>query len=288
MSASRRRAESLAGELHAICDAQPFRTSFAVRLLSTGENVGREADTPTPSASTRKISIMMAALKAAHEGRINLDEPVTVEERLKKDVASGTYRYMTAGTTLPLRDAITNMIITSGNVCTQIVLERLTLTEMNAFCRAVGMRNTHHAHLIPPLDMPADHPVSAGTYTTPADQVLLLQAILDGAGDTAAAAKLGSTPALCAHALEVLSWQQFREQIPALLPYGTRVCNKTGRGKRGRMDVGVVYRGQRPAYIIAGFTDHVPEVMPDGLPGFAAAFHTLAQLSRACWDAASD
>lgn len=282
---ARPEAASLSLQLHAICDAQPFRTSFSARRLDTGEDIGREADTPTPSASTRKISIMMAALKAVHEGRLDLDETITVEERLKKDVASGTYRYMTAGTVMPLRDAITNMIITSDNVCTQMVLERLTLKDINAFCRGIGMANTHHAHLIPPLDMPPDHPVTAGTYTTPADQVLLLQMILDGADDERAAAKLGSTAAFCAHALEVLSWQQFREQIPALLPYGTKVCNKTGRGKRGRMDVGLVFHRQRPAYILAGFTDHVPEVMPDGLPGFATAFQTVAQLSRACWDA---
>jgi beta-lactamase class A len=275
----------LAEHLAAICDAQPFRTSFAVRRLDTGEVIGRNADTPTPSASTRKISIMMAALKAVHEGRLDMDEPIALEERLKKDVASGTYRYMTAGTVMPLHDAITNMIITSDNVCTQMMLERLTLDEMNVFCRNLGLTNTRHMHLIPPIDMPPDHPVTAVTYTTPSDQMNLLQMIVDGTTDPAAAARLGSTPALCAHALEVLSWQQFREQIPALLPYGTRVCNKTGRGKRGRMDVGVVYRGPHPAYIITAFTDEVPEVMPDGLPGFAAAFRTVAMLSRACWDA---
>lgn len=275
----------LAARLGAICDAQPFQTSFAVRRLDTGEAIARNAETPTPSASTRKVSIMMAALKAVHEGRLNLDEPVTLEERLKKDVASGTYRYMTAGTVMPLRDAITNMIITSDNVCTQMVLERLTLDEMNAFCGALGLTNTRHVHLIPPIDMPADHKVTAVTYTTPADQMRLLGMILEGASDPAIAACLGSTPALCAHALDVLSWQQFREQIPGLLPYGTKVCNKTGRGKRGRMDVGIVFHGARPAFILAAFTDHVPETMPDGLPGFAAAFRTVALLSRACWEA---
>lgn len=275
----------LAARLGAICDAQPFQTSFAVRRLDTGEEIGRNAETPMPSASTRKVSIMMAALQAVHEGRLNLDEPVTLEERLKKDVASGTYRYMTAGTVMPLRDAITNMIITSDNVCTQMVLERLTLDEMNAFCSALGLTNTRHVHLIPPIDMPPDHKVTAVTYTTPADQLKLLGMILDGASDPAIAARLGSTPALCAHALDVLSWQQFREQIPGLLPYGTKVCNKTGRGKRGRMDVGIVFHGARPAFILAAFTDHVPETMPDGLPGFAAAFRTVALLSRACWEA---
>jgi beta-lactamase class A len=278
-------ANTLRDRLYAICEAQPFHTSFFVRRLDTGQAIGRDEHTPTPSASTRKISIMMAAFKAVHEGRLDLDEQIPIEDRLKENVASGTYRYMTSGYVIPLRDAITNMIITSDNVCTQMVLERLTLDQMNAFCRGIGMVNTHHAHLIPPLNVPADHPVTADTYTTPGDQALLLQMILDGAEDSAAAAKLGSTPALCAHALQVLSWQQLREMIPSLLPYGTRVCNKTGRGKRGRMDVGVVYRGARPAYIIAGFADRVPEMMPDGLPGYSAAFRTIAQLSRACWEA---
>ena len=41
----------------------------------------------TPSASTRKISIMMAALKAVHEGRLDLGEAIVYEERLRAEVA---------------------------------------------------------------------------------------------------------------------------------------------------------------------------------------------------------
>jgi len=277
--------KNLSSTLASICDAQPFQTSFAIHLLDSGEEYGRNANTPTPSASTRKVSIMMAVLKAVHEGRLDLDEPIEVEQRLQQGLTSGTIRFMTPGTVMPLRDAITNMIITSDNVCTQMLLERLTLEEMNAFCQSLGMANTRHVHLVPPIDMPPDHGVGAVTYTTPADQCKLLKMILDGSNDSAVAARLGSTPAFCAHALNVLSWQQFREQIPALLPYGTRVCNKTGRGKRGRMDVGIVYHGPTPAFILAAFTDQVPDVMPDGLPGFSAAFRTVAMLSRACWEA---
>ena len=51
--------------LNAICDAQPFVTRFMARNLLTGETIGRGADEETPSASTRKTSIMMAAPKDA-------------------------------------------------------------------------------------------------------------------------------------------------------------------------------------------------------------------------------
>ncbi|MBW8270168.1 serine hydrolase [Caldovatus aquaticus] len=279
--------DALVERLHAICDAQPFRTSWYLKDLATGREADRDGDVPVPSASVRKTSIMMAALRAVHEGRLRLDEPCTIEARLQKDVMSGTYRYMTPGCVIPLRDAIVNMIITSDNVCTQIVLERLDTEALNAWCRGIGMAHTRHGPKIPPLGLAYDHPVEQTAFTTPRDQGLLLDLILRGAqGDAAAAAeRLGCSEALCRLGLDILTWQQHRTMIPALLPYATKVANKTGRGRRGRMDAGIVFRGERPAYLLAAFTDFVPETMPDGLPGHAAAFATIARLSRACWEA---
>ena len=58
---------TVAAQLNAICDAQPFVTRFMVRNLLTGEEIGRGENEETPSGSTRKTSIMMAVLKAASE-----------------------------------------------------------------------------------------------------------------------------------------------------------------------------------------------------------------------------
>lgn len=276
--------QDLGATLDAICDAQPFSTSYVLKDLVTGRSYGREADVPTPSASTRKTSIMMAAMEAVHQGRLRLDQPVTVEARLQKDVTSGTYQHMTPGCVMPLRDAIVNMIITSDNVSTQIVLELLGTEGVNAFCRRVGMTGTTHRGLIPPAGLAWDHPPDAVATTTPQDQVLLLDLILKGAKDEKAASFLGSSSALCQLGLDILSWQKLRTMIPALLPWGTKVANKTGRGARGRSDAGIVYRGDAPLFILAAYTDRVPDTMPDGLPGFAAAFATVARLARAGWD----
>lgn len=276
---------ALSDRLNAISNAQPFASSWYVKDLRSGEAIDRQGNEPMPSASTRKVSIMMAALREAHVGHIDLSSQVTVEPRLQKDVASGTYRYMTPGCAIPVRDAIVNMIITSDNVCTQIVLEQLGAVDLNEYCRDLGMTNTVHRHKIPPLGLAYDHPVDAVTATTPTDQGLLLDLIQRGANDEAAAARLGCSLQLCQFALDVLSWQLLRNMIPSLLPYGTRVASKSGRGRRGRMDIGIVYRSEQPRYIIAAFTDRVPETMSDGMPGFAAAFTTVGRLSRACWDA---
>lgn len=276
--------DALATKLNALADAQPFMTSWYVRNLVSGEAAERQGDVPVPSASTRKTSILMASLKAVHEGRLSLDEPITINKDYQPGITSGVFQHMTPGYVIPFRDALVQMIITSDNVCTHHVVDRIDLDELNQYCRAIGLTGTVHRFKVPPPDLKADHNLDAVTTTTPRDQGVLLEKILAGTKDAAAAAHLGSTPKLCQWAMDVLTWQVHRNMIPALLPFGTVVANKTGRGPRGRMDAGLVFRGGTPLYVLTAFTDGVPEEMPDGLPGFSAAFATIARMSRACWD----
>jgi beta-lactamase class A len=109
--------------------------------------------------------------------------------------------------------------------------------------------------------------------------------MLQGAADPAAAERLGVTPDLCRLALDILAWQKLKTRLPSLLPQGTRVAHKTGTGARGYMDAGIVYRGAEPRFILAAYTDHVPEALADGTPGFAAAYQVIGRLARLAWDA---
>jgi beta-lactamase class A len=270
--------------LEEICNAQPFTTRFMVRNLLTGETIGRGEDEETPSASTRKTSIMMAALKAVHEGRLDLDEQIVYEQRFSEEVASGMFRYLTPGIVISLRDAITGMMVLSDNVCTKMVFERLQLSEVDSYCKSIGMTGTHHRFLIPPLALSPDHTLGSVTTTTARDQVFLLQKILDAQASPEAAELLGSSMELCAYALQTLKNQILRYAIPSRLPFGTLVAHKGGTGKRGRMNAGIVYRDGAPFYIIAAFTDQVPQAMADGTPGYTVSLETIGRLSRVCWD----
>jgi beta-lactamase class A len=89
---------------------------------------------------------------------------------------------------------------------------------------------------------------------------------------------------LCAYALQTLKNQILRYAIPSRLPFGTLVAHKGGTGKRGRMNAGIVYRDGAPFYIIAAFTDQVPQAMADGTPGYTVSLETIGRLSRVCWD----
>jgi beta-lactamase class A len=273
----------LSRRLNELCDPLPFETTWFLKDWRTGATADRRGDVPVPSASTRKISIMMAALAAVHAGKLSLDQKVTVEARYQ-DNDSGTFQHLTPGFSITLRDALVMMIIVSDNACTGIVVDHVGLGPLQRYCESIGLKSTIHRFGIPPR-MGPDHTLEQVTTTTANDQGLLLELILRGTTDEAVAARLGCTPALCQLGLDILSWQKLKTRLPSLLPAGTKIAHKTGTGARGFMDAGIVFKDDRPLFILTAYTDHVPAALPDGTPGFAAAAQLIGRLARVSWDA---
>lgn len=279
-------ASELDARLQALSENRGFDIYWHVRLAAGGEELTRGGDAVLPSASVRKTSVMMAALHAAAEGRLDLDQPVVIAKEAQPGILSGVCQYMTPGLTFPMRDAILQMIITSDNICTYEVMKGLEISEFTDYCRRIGMTNTTHRTRLPPLGLSPEHALDHVTTTTARDQVLLLQLIYAGAkGDADAIARLGVDAEHCAMALRFLTWQRFRSMIPGHLPTMAEVANKTGWGERGWMDSAIVFKDSAPLYIMSITTDRVPRVMPNGLPGRVASTAAIAELSRACWDA---
>ena len=149
--------QALMKSLNELCDALPFQTSFYVKDLTTGARGDRFGSVPVPSASTRKISILMAALAAVHAGKLTLDQKVTIESKYQ-DNDSGTFQHLTPGFSITLRDAMVMMIIVSDNTCTGIVVDRVGLGEIQRWCESIGMTGTTHRFGIPPEARPRPHP----------------------------------------------------------------------------------------------------------------------------------
>ncbi|HKX19559.1 MAG TPA: serine hydrolase [bacterium] len=283
--------EQLASSLNDLCDAQLFETGWYLRDLRRGVSADRRGSVVVPSASTRKIAILMTALGEVEAGRLALDQRLAIEARYQIS-DSGCMQHFRPGSTLTLHDFLVMMIIVSDNVATGTVADLLGLDKINALCRSIGMVGTTHRAgipqenypLMPPGEVPP-HDVNRLNATTPADVGRLLESILNGSDDPAAAKRLGVTPELCRYALDILSWQNLTARLPALLPTGTKVAHKTGTGGNAVNDAGIIFQNGRPLFILTVYTYPVPRVLRNGEPGKAAATGHIGRLSRTCWDA---
>lgn len=271
--------------LNELCDRKPFQTGWYFKDLTSGEAVHRRGHVVVPSASTRKIAIMMAALRGVVAGALSLEQRVTIQAKYQNNT-SGCFQHLRPGFWLTLYDLLVMMIVVSDNTCTGTVADLVGLDAINEFCRSVGMVGTTHRQGIP-ADVQAGAPVDLGraNVTTPADVGLLLDLIQQGMESTGAAARLGCTPELCRLAVDILSWQLLNTRLPALLPEETKVAHKTGTAHRNFHDAGIVFRGDRPLFILTAYTDAVPRELSDGTPGRAVASEHIARLCRSCWEA---
>lgn len=276
--------DDLRVRLDRLCDTQPFRTAWSVTELTSGIRISRDGDRVVPSASTRKIAIMMAVLRAVSDGRLELDRSVVIDHRYRDQVFTGLTQHLSVGVTVTVQDALTLMITVSDNLTTAHLVDLIGLNDVNRFCAEMEMTGTVQRHALIPA-LPRDHPADATNATTAGDQERLIRLILDGSRDAGSAANLRCTTELCRFAIDLLGHQKFADAVPALLPAGTTVAHKTGVGWHDVSDVGLVFRDGEPFYSIAVFTDAVPAALHNGMPGRDAARRHIATIARHCWDA---
>ncbi len=281
--------ESLVDNLNRLCDEKPFHVGWYVRDLRTGETANRNGHTVVPSASVRKISIMMCALQGVSEGRFSLDQPVEIQAKYQQN-DFGPFRLLSPGFSITLADALTMMIVLSDNTCTGTIFDMLGIDRINAYCKSVGMTGTTHRSGVPPRGLDRDHPVTAVNATTPSDVGHLLDLISRGCKAEEVARQLGCLPEHCNLAVDILSNQMLMAALPSRLPYGTRVAHKTGTGldSRSHNDAGIVFQGDDQRVVLTVFTDRVPQALPDGMPAQFAGEQLVGQIARICYDFFAD
>ncbi|HEX9870900.1 MAG TPA: serine hydrolase, partial [Candidatus Tectomicrobia bacterium] len=206
--------DTLVRDIDKLCDERPFHTGWYLKNLRTGETADCHGHVVVPSASARKIAIMMAALKAVHEGRLALDQPVVIQA-LYQNNDSGCFQHLRPDFSIQLFDALVMMIIVSDNTCTGTVADMVGLDQVNTLCQSIGMRGTVHRPGMPPAAW-ADHPLDAVNVTT---------------------------------------------------------------------DAGIISLGDRPLFTLTVSTAHLPETLPNGLPGHTAAVQLIGHVCRTCYDA---
>jgi beta-lactamase class A len=122
-------------------DSLDAHATFYAKQLSSGREVAIRADEPMNTASVIKIPVMVLAFRDADAGRLNLDERYTIRP---EDARRGTglLQNFAPGLSPTFRDIITQMIVTSDNTATDIMIAKVGLPRVNRMLDSLGYRDT--------------------------------------------------------------------------------------------------------------------------------------------------
>jgi beta-lactamase class A len=122
-------------------DSLDAQTSFYAKHLGTGREVSVRADVPMNTASVIKIPVMILAFRDADAGRLNLDERYTIRtEDVRR--GSGLLQTFAVGLQPTLLDIVRQMIITSDNTATDIMIAKVGRERVNHLLDSLGYRQT--------------------------------------------------------------------------------------------------------------------------------------------------
>lgn len=200
------------------------------------------------AASTIKLPLLIAAYRQHERGRLDLDQPVQVHDRVQS-VISGSFTmdrgydndeepWERLGAEVPLRWLTRRMIVSSSNLATNLVLAEVGYAAVAAVIENAGAVGV--ALRRPICD---DAAADAGVHN-----VVTARGLAALLGSVARQQIAGA--ASCAGILEVLRAQEYRDEIPAGLPPGTVVANKNGWIERVRHDAALISPGDAPDYVL--------------------------------------
>jgi D-alanyl-D-alanine carboxypeptidase (penicillin-binding protein 5/6) len=149
--------------------------SYLLTDFHTGKELaGFEPDKRLPPASLTKIMAVYVVLNELAQGKLKLDDPVTISERAWR--AEGSRTFVEVNRQVPVEVLLKGVIVQSGNDATIALAEHIAGDErtfaelMNQHARRLGMVNTHFTNSTGLPD--PDH------YTTARDLNVLTRALI--------------------------------------------------------------------------------------------------------------
>lgn len=243
-------------ELMAELASVPGTVSVVVGRPGAAPAYTRQPDVGHYAASTMKVAVLVACYRSAEAGRLDLDRPVPVTATFASALPDAPVFELRGpahdnddavwerlGELVPLRWLARRMIVRSSNLATNIVLTEVGRSAVADAWRAAGATNSSVGSGI---DDVAARAAGITNLVTARDLATMMSALTLGA----AGGHPIAGPAACAEMLDVLAAQEYREDLPAGLPPGTRIACKNGYVDGVRHSAGVVFPGDGPPYTV--------------------------------------
>lgn len=226
------------------------------------------------AASTMKVPVMIEVFRQADAGKFKLNDSLLVKNEFKSIVDGSPYSmdigedsdesiYKQIGRRMTIRQLVEQMITVSSNLATNILIELVDAKNVMATLHSLGVKNMQ---VLRGVEDGKAYERGLNNRTDAYDLMLTMKAIVE---------EKAASPAACDEMLEILRRQKFLNKIPAGLPEGIVVANKTGDITNIDHDAAIVFPPKRKPYILVVLTQNIED--------HKVAAKTIARISEMIW-----
>lgn len=256
-------------------DTLDAHATLYAKHLASGAEVAVRADDPVDTLSVIKLPILALAYRDIEAGVLDLDERCLVSPQ---DMRNGTgwLKRFDPGLQPTLRDVLKQMIISSDNTATDMVLSRVGLERVNALLTELGYKETRmqstlagYFHRRWVLADPAnasmtDHDVFVQGFPSDenaAERSFAFEGVPAQWLGRSTAREMGrfveqiqtaqlTTRERSDEMIDLLCQQQSTSRLPSIIGDRTVIGHKTGdMGPIAGNDVGIIYAGSGPIVV---------------------------------------
>ncbi len=205
--------------------------SIYYKDLKTGKTFGIDETQINTGASVNKVPIIAALYLLDKEGKVELDDRITIQENDVQDYGTGSIRYQKMPQTYSLRNLARLALKESDNTAAHVIEIRIGEENVQKLVNSWGMHQTNMVE----------------NKTTVYDMSLLFEKIYNGQITDAANTK---------ELLEFMSETNFEDRIPKELPTDIKTYHKTGDEEGYVHDLGLI-QTEKGIYYLGVMTSDV-------------------------------
>lgn len=240
-------------------DAGVAAVAAAAYDSATGEDFAFEGDRWFHAASTIKLPVLIGVFAAIHRGELRPYSRIHVRNLFHSVVGQVPFQIQSVrdansdvhqkiGKTMLVRDLARQMIVTSSNLATNLLLDYLGVDGVRTALDELGL--SEGIDLRRGVEDDRAHEQGIDNRVTANGLMRLLRALAE---------ERLFTPELSKQMLEILLAQEFNGGIPSALPKEARVAHKTGEISTIAHDAAVVYLPDRRPYVVVVLTEWGPD-----------------------------
>jgi beta-lactamase class A len=224
-----------------IINSTEANIGLAVKNITTQDIIFINEEKIFPSASLIKLFIFAEACRQMKEGRIGLNQKITLTDDDKVNGA-GILKELNSGHKFAIGELLTLMTIISDNTATNIIIDTLGMGNINATINNLGFSSTMLQRKM--MDFKAAKE-GKENITSAKDILKILDLLVKGTLIDRESSQL---------IIDALKKQQVKGRLDLYLPEDVVIAHKTGDLYCLEHDVGIVYLQDNP-YIICVLTN---------------------------------